>query len=77
MEKQASSIIIFKRGESYFAHVSGHYGGGYHGAFAGDTPEAAALFALREEGRYIKNNPLGGNIFAPAEVRAAIEAAKL
>ena len=75
MEKQVSSIIIYKRGINYFADVAGCFGGGYSGAHAGDTPEEAALFALREQGRYIKNNPLGGNVFAPAEVREAMQRA--
>ena len=76
MEKQRSLVIIYKRGNSYFANVSGCFGGGYQGAHAGDTPEEAALFAIREKQRYIATNPEGGEIFAPAEVREAITAAK-
>lgn len=76
MEKQLSSITIYKRGNGYYADVTGAFGGGYSGAHAGDTPEEAALFALREKGRYIKINPLGGELFAPTEVRAAMELAK-
>ncbi|MDP2218491.1 MAG: hypothetical protein Q8J68_14535 [Methanolobus sp.] len=77
MEKQPSSIIIYKRGGGYYADVTGHFGGGYSGAHAGDTPEEAALFALREEGRYIKTNPLGGTMHAPEEIRKAIETTRI
>ena len=67
-----SSITIYQRGRGYYANVQGRFGGGYSGAHAGDTPEQAAVFALRESGRYISTNPLGGDIIAPAEVREAI-----
>ena len=77
MEKQASTIIIYKRGGGYYADVTGAHGGGYSGAHAGDTAEEAALFLLREEARYIKTNPMGGTIHAPEDVRAAIEASKI
>jgi hypothetical protein len=77
MEKQPSSIVIYKRGGSYYADAHGCFGGGYSGAHAGDTPEEAALFALREKGRYIANNPLGGDMYLPAEVKAALELAKV
>ena len=72
MERQPSSIIIYPGKRGYCADVRGCFGGGYSGAHAGATPEQAALFALRERERYISHNPLGGNIFAPAEVREAI-----
>jgi len=72
----ASIVIIYKRGASYFCDAHGCFGGGYSGAYAGDTAEAAALFALTERGRYIDNNPLGGTLLAPQEVRAAIEGDK-
>ena len=71
--RQESSIIIYKGGCSYFANVTGHYGGGYSGVYAGDTADEAALFAIREEMRYIKSNPLGGTMHVPVEVRAVIE----
>lgn len=77
MEKQASTIIIFGRGNGYYADVKGCFGGGYSGAFAGSTPEEAALFALREKGRYIDTNPMGGTLHVPEEVRKAIEATKI
>jgi hypothetical protein len=64
-------------GMEYVATVRGHFGGGYSGAHAGNTAEEAALFALREKARYIDNNPLGGDLFAPEDVRAAMQAAKL
>lgn len=73
MEKQSSSITIFKRGGKYYADVVGAYGGGYAGAYAGATAEEAALFALREKGRYIINNPKGGIMYLPKEVREWIE----
>ena len=77
MQKQPSTIIIFARANGYYADVRGCFGGGYSGAFAGKNPEEAALFALREKGRYIESNPMGGEMHVPAEVRAAIEATKL
>lgn len=72
MKKQPSQITIYERAGKYYADVQGCFGGGYSGAFAGSTPEEAALFLLREEGRYIKNNPKGGNVYAPPEVQEAI-----
>ncbi|MDZ4247223.1 MAG: hypothetical protein U1D67_08910 [Dehalococcoidia bacterium] len=80
MKKSPSKIIIYTRpdkvhGKTYFADVTGCFGGGYHGACAGDTPEEAALFALREKARYIDNNPAGGNMYLPAEVKEALKAA--
>jgi len=77
MEKRRSTVVIFKRGEAYFADAHGAFGGGYSGCFAGGTAEEAALFAIREAGRYIDTNPLGGDLFAPAEVREAMSAAKV
>ncbi len=81
MQKQPSTIIVFARpnnaGVTYYADVKGCFGGGYSGAHAGDTPEEAALFALREKGRYIDTNPLGGTMHLPAEVRAALEATRV
>ena len=72
MKKIASTVIIYKRGASYYCDATGCFGGGYTGAFAGNTAEAAGLFALREKGRYIDSNPFGGTLSAPAEVREAI-----
>jgi len=77
MQKQPSIIIVFARANAYYADVKGCFGGGYSGAFAGKNPEEAALFALREKARYIDNNPMGGDMHLPAEVRAAIETTKL
>jgi len=76
MERQSSEIIIYQRAGAYYADVPGCYGGGYSGAKAGDTAEAAALYALRERARYIATNPLGGQMYLPAEVRVALEAAR-
>lgn len=77
MEKKRSVVIIYKRGSDYFANAHGAFGGGYMGCHAGNTVEEAALFALREEEHYIKINPLGGDLFAPAEIREAMAAAKV
>ena len=82
MQRQPSTIIVSARpngqgGRSYYADVKGCFGGGYYGCHAGDTPEEAALFALREKGRYIDNNPLGGKMYLPSEVREALEKAKV
>ena len=81
MQKQPSMIILYARpskehGKSYYADVHGCFGGGYYGAHAGDTPEEAALFALREKASYIDGNPLGGTMHLPAEVREALETTK-
>jgi hypothetical protein len=73
MEKRPSSIIVYKRGEKYYCDVTGAFGGGYTGAYAGASVEEAALFALREKGGYITNNPEGGNMYLPKEVRDWIE----
>ena len=73
----ASIVIIYKRGASYFCNASGCFGGGYSGAYAGNTAEAAALFALRERGRYIEGNKLGGSLYAPREVKLAMEATRV
>ncbi|MBM2833385.1 MAG: hypothetical protein HW406_546 [Candidatus Brocadiaceae bacterium] len=73
MEKQPSSIMVYKRGEKYYCDVTGAFGGGYTGAYAGASVEEAALFALREKGGYITNNPKGGNMYLPKEVREWIE----
>lgn len=82
MQKQPSQIILYARpskehGKSYYADVRGRFGGGYYGAHAGDTAEEAALFALREKGRYIDTNPIGGSMHLPVEVREAIKATEL
>ena len=73
MEKQPGSIIVYKRGENYYCDATGAFGGGYTSACAGASVEEAALFALREKGRYITNNPKGGNMYLPKEVRDWIE----
>lgn len=79
MSQMPSSIIIYTRPGSHghYCDAHGAFGGGYTGARAGETPEEAALFALREEARYINHNPLGGTISAPADVRAAMVAARV
>ena len=77
MQKQPSSVIIYKRGDAYYCDVQGYFGGGYSGAFAGRTPEEAGLFALTQKVRYIDNNPLCGSMYLPAEVREAIKLAKV
>ena len=76
MQKQPSSVIVYKRGDAYYCDVKGCFGGGYLGAFAGKTAEDAGLFALIQKARYIDNNPLEGDMFLPAEVEKAIELAK-
>lgn len=73
MEKRPGSITVYKRGEKYYCDAAGAFGGGYTGAYAGASVEEAALFALREKGRYITNNPKGGNMYLPKEVRDWIE----
>lgn len=73
MKQRESSIIIYERHGSYYADVTGMFGGGFGGALAGRTIEEAAIFALRMEAMYIKRNPLGGYLASPAEVKAAIE----
>ncbi len=73
MEKRPSSITIYKRGEKYYCDVIGAFGGGYTGAYAGASAEDAALFALREKGRYIATNPKGGDMYLPADVQSWIE----
>jgi len=77
MEKQPSSIIVYKRGDVYICDVTGCFGGGFSGAFAGRTPEEAGLFALTQKARYIDTNPKGGNMHLPQEVKEAIELAKV
>jgi len=76
MEKRASSIIIYARGNNYFADATRQFGGGYLGAYTGSSPEEAALFALREEERFIRTNPLGGTLIAPPEVQEIIKRLK-
>jgi len=73
MYKRKSTVTIFARGGSYYCTVGGHYGGGFDGARAGETAEAAAIFALLQEQRYIKNNPLGGTMIAPIEVQKELD----
>ena len=77
MQKQPSSVIIYKRGNAYYCDVKGCFGGGFSGAFAGKTAEDAGLFALLQKARYIDNNPLKGDMFLPVEVQEAIELAKV
>jgi len=74
-----SQIIITKarNGHGYWADVRGKFGGGYSGATAGETPEAAGLFALREAARFIDSNPEGGDIIAPPEVQDAMAKARV
>lgn len=68
--ERASSIVIYKRGGSnFYADATGKFGGGYSGAFAGKTTEEAAIFAIREQGRY--SDAL---IIAPKEVQEHIDA---
>ena len=75
MQKQPSSVIVHRRGDAYYCDAKGCFGGGYSGAFAGKTAEDAGLFAIVQKARYIDNNPQGGNMYLPAEVREAIELA--
>ena len=64
-----SIICIVKRGENYFADVSGKFGGGYSGVCAGRNKDEAATFAAREMIRYGRSNKEeGGLLVAPAEV---------
>ena len=70
--KRSSIVIIYQRGNSYYCDATGCFGGGYSGAFAGGTPEEAAIFAIRAESRYIDVNPLGGKLIMPIEVREAL-----
>jgi len=77
MEKIPSQILIYKRGKNYYCDAYGCFGGGYSGVFAGKNAEEAALFALREKGRYIDTNKLGGNIIVPQEVREKMQQFKL
>mgnify|MGYP001586060150 CR=1 FL=1 len=74
-----SQIIIAKarNGQGYSADIRGKFGGGYSSPCAGQTPEDAALFALREAGRYIDSNDEGGDILGPAEVREAMARLRL
>ena len=76
-QKQPSSIMVYKRGDAYYCDAKGCFGGGFSGAFAGKTPEEAGLFAIALKARYIDTNPLGGDMYLPAEVREAIELAKV
>jgi hypothetical protein len=68
MGKRSSKVVISERNGLYYANVTGMFGGGYIGAFAGINAKEAAIFALREESRYVRNNPLGGTIIAPLDV---------
>jgi len=77
MEKIPSSVIVYKRGDIYICDVTGCFGGGFSGAFAGKTPEDAALFALVQKARYIDNNPTGGNMYLPKEIREALALVKV
>ena len=77
MQKQPSSVVIHKRGDTYICDARGCFGGGFSGAFAGKTAEDAGLFALRQKIMYIDSNPMGGNMFLPAEIRKAIELTKV
>jgi len=76
MRERQSGVIIYARGNKYFADLTGQFGGGYLGAYAGSSPEEAALFALHEEGRFIRTNPLGGTLIAPSEVQEIINSLK-
>lgn len=67
-----SLITISRRQTVYFASARGEFGGGYCGAHAGDTPEEAALFAIREMRRYALTNPEGGDLVAPPDVLAHV-----
>ena len=71
--KRKSTVTIFAMAGTYYCEVTGQYGGGFSGACAGRNAEAAALFALQQDSRFIKSNPLGGDLFAPREVREEIE----
>ena len=77
MQKQPSSIIVYKRGDAYYCDAKGCFGGGFSGAFAGKTAEEAGLFTIALKAEYIDNNPQRGNMYLPAEVREAIELAKV
>lgn len=77
MQRQPSSVIVYKRGDCYICDVKGCFGGGYSGVFAGKTAEDAGLFALTQKLMYIDNNPMSGNMYLPAEVREAIELTKV
>mgnify|MGYP001599699012 FL=1 len=77
MQKQPSNIIMYKRGNAYYCDAKGSFGGGFSGAFAGKTAEDAGLFALTQKSRYIGNNPQGGDMYLPQEIREAIEKVKV
>jgi len=67
-----STIVISKRGNSYFADVSGKFGGGYSGANAGSNVEEAAEFASKEMIRYGRSNKEGADLVAPKEVLSLV-----
>jgi hypothetical protein len=58
------------RQTAFWAHASGRFGGGYQGAFAGNTAFAAASFARREMVRYGVHRAGGATLIAPPEVLA-------
>jgi len=67
-----TTVIIKKRGVGYICTVYGQFGDGHQGARCGRTPFEAAVKAARLMLRYAANNPEGGSLMAPDEVKSLI-----
>jgi len=67
-----TTVIIKKRGAGYICTVYGQFGGGYQGAKCGLTPFEAATKAAELMLKYTANNPEGGTLMAPDEVKSLV-----
>ena len=74
-ERRPTTITVYRRGNEYLCDVCGHFSGGYHGALAGRTLDEVVAYVAREYTRYISNNPLGGSLVVPPEVRERLQQA--
>lgn len=64
-----STIIVYARGAGYVADVAGEHGGGPRGLRIGLTAQDAAIYTSRLMLQYAANNPEGGELVAPDEIR--------
>lgn len=69
-----TTVIITKRGAGYISTVQGQFGGGHQGARCGLTPFDAAAKAAELMIKYASDNPEGGSLMAPDEVKSLVPA---
>jgi|GEM_PF-1878658 len=67
-----TTVIIIKRGAGYISTARDHFGRGHQGARCGITPYDAAARAAELMLQHAANNPEGGILMAPDEVKSLV-----